>query len=113
VLSLRIGYGAMLIAAPQRVTRRWLGTALPPTQVALRALGARETVLHAGALAATLSGASPRPWLAGSIIGDLTDIAATRAARDQLPTGSAAATLAVAGASALVTAVLMATPAPG
>ena len=108
VLGARIAYGAVLVAAPQRVTGRWLGpaAATAPTQVALRALGAREVLLHAGALLALGRGASLRPWLAASAAGDLTDIAATTAARSGLPAGSAPATAAVAGGSAALSAAL-------
>ena len=100
----RIAYGAALIAAPARLARRWLGppSSLPPTQVPLRGLGAREVLLHAGGLAAALSGAPVRPWVAASVAGDLSDIGASAAGRDGLPDGAAAATLAVAGASALL-----------
>jgi hypothetical protein len=108
LLGFRIAYGAALIAAPARLARRWLGPAAEsaPTQVPLRGLGAREVLIHGGALAAALTGAPLRPWLAGSIVGDLTDIAATAAGRDQLPDGSALATLVVAGTSALISAAL-------
>lgn len=106
VLALRIAYGAALIAAPAGLTRSWLGPAAAqaPTQVALRGLGAREILLHAGGLAATLRGGAVRPWLAASIAGDVSDIAATVAGRRGLPGGAARATVAVAGASALVSA---------
>ena len=104
VLALRVAYGAALIAAPARLTRRWLGPAVDrdPTQVALRGLGAREVLLHAGGLAATVRGGAVRPWLAASIAGDVADIASTAAGRRGLPDGAATATLAVAGASALI-----------
>jgi hypothetical protein len=104
VLAARIAYGAALIAAPARLTRRWLGPAAgqDPAQVALRGLGAREVLLHAGGLAATVRGDAVRPWLAASVAGDLSDIAATAAGRRGLPGGAAPATLAVAGASALL-----------
>ena len=104
VLGLRIAYGAALIAVPARLTRRWLGPTVDgdPAQVALRGLGAREVLLHAGGLAATLRGGSVRPWLAASVAGDVSDIAATAAVRRGLPDGAAPTTLAVAGASALL-----------
>jgi hypothetical protein len=104
VLALRIAYGVALIAAPARLTRRWLGPAVEhdPTRVALRGLGAREVLLHAGGLVATLRGGAVRPWLAASVAGDVSDIAATTAGRSGLPDGAAPATLAVAGASALI-----------
>ncbi|HEX3834800.1 MAG TPA: hypothetical protein VHW04_22640 [Solirubrobacteraceae bacterium] len=111
VLGLRIAYGAGLVAAPGRLSRRWLGPAAnaAPTQVPLRALGAREIVLHAGAILAAVRGAPLRPWLAGSIVGDLSDLTATVTGRDELPRGSATATLVVAGSSALLSAAVAAT----
>jgi hypothetical protein len=110
LLGFRIAYGVALVAAPTRLARRWLGPAAEtaPTQVPLRGLGAREALIHGGALAAALTGAPLRPWLAASIAGDLTDIAATAAGRDRLPDGSARATLVVAGTSALISAALAA-----
>ncbi len=108
VLGFRIAYGVGLILAPGRLGRRWLGpeSSRAPTQVPLRGLGTREVVLHAGALAAALGGAPLRPWLLASITGDLTDVAATVAGRRQLPAGSAKATVAVGGGSALITGAL-------
>jgi hypothetical protein len=104
VLALRVAYGGALIAAPERLTLRWLGPAAEHvcTQVPLRGLGAREVLLHAGGLAAALGGGRVRPWLAASVAGDLTDIAATVAGRDALPDGAARATAGVAGTSALL-----------
>jgi hypothetical protein len=106
VLALRVVYGVALIAAPERLSRRWLGpdSERSPTQVALRGLGAREIVVHVAALNAALRGAPVRGFLAASIAGDLSDIAATVAGRDELPDGSAVATVVVAGGSALLTA---------
>ena len=106
VLALRVAYGAGLIAAPERLARRWLGPAAgaPPTQVPLRGVGAREIVVHGAAIAAALRGLPLRPFLAASIAGDLADILATVAGRRGLPDGAAPATLAVAGGSALLTA---------
>jgi hypothetical protein len=105
VLGLRIAYGAGLVAAPGRLTGRWLGPAPDSaTRVAIRGLGAREIALHCAALHAAFSGRPLRPWLMASMAGDLSDIAATAAARDGLPDRSPTATLVVAGASALATA---------
>lgn len=106
VMVLRIAYGAALIAAPERLARRWLGpdAGRPPAQVPLRALGMREVLLHAGGLATAMRGGDVRPWLAASIAGDLTDIAVTLAGRDGLPPDAATATAAVAGGSVLVSA---------
>src|SRR4051812_27214262 len=108
VLGLRIAYGACLIAAPARLSRSWLGPAgsQPPTQVPLRGVGAREIAVHGAGLVATLRGSPVRPWLAASVVGDVADVAATAAGRRALPPGAAAKTLAVAGASALLTVVV-------
>jgi len=110
LLGLRVAYGAGLVAAPERLTRRWLGPAAgaAPTQVPLRGMGAREIVVHGAAIAAVLRDAPLRPYLAASAAGDVADIVATVAGRRGLPDGSAAATLAVAGGSALLTAGLAA-----
>jgi hypothetical protein len=110
VAALRIAYGAALAIAPARTTRGWLGEdgARPAAGVALRALGAREIVLHAGAAAAALTGAPVRPWLLASIGGDCSDVAATFGAGSQLPDGAPAKTLAVAGGSAAVSAAVLA-----
>src|SRR3954454_894836 len=107
VLALRIAYGAALVAAPQRVTKRWIGAGAErgPASVPLRALGAREVVLHGLALGAALRGAPVAPWLAGSAVGDLVDVAAGApppAARPNLRAAAAPATAAVAGGSALL-----------
>jgi hypothetical protein len=106
VLGLRVAYGAGLVAAPERLARRWLGpsAATAPTQVPLRALGVREALIHAGAIAAACRGAAVRPYLAASIAGDLSDIAATVAGRRGLPGEAPAATAVVAGASAALSA---------
>jgi hypothetical protein len=108
VLGARIAYGAGLVAIPARLTRRWLGPAAEtaPTQVGVRGLGAREVLLHLGALAAAVRGEPLRPWLAASIAGDVADITGTVAARRALPEGSPLATLAVAGGSAALSAAL-------
>ena len=106
LLSFRIAYGAALLLAPARVAgNRWLGPGAgePAAEVPLRGMGAREVAVHGLALAALLRGSAVRPWLAASVAGDLADVAAAALARDGLPDGSAAATAAVAGGSALLT----------
>jgi hypothetical protein len=109
-MAVRIAYAAGLIAAPGRLGRRWLGPAADTasTQIPLQGLGTREIVLHAGVMWTALRGGPVRPWLAGSIAGDLTDIAATVARRAQLPDGSAPATAAVGGGSAMLSGLLLA-----
>jgi hypothetical protein len=110
VAGFRIAYGAALALAPARTTKAWLGddAGRPGGRVALRALGAREIVLHAGAIAAALGDAPVRPWLLASVGGDLSDIAATFASGSGLPDDAPVKTLVVAGASALVSAAVIA-----
>jgi hypothetical protein len=86
VAAARLGFGIGLIAAPGRVTARWLGAdaARPGTQVVTRGLGARDVALGAGALAA----GEPElvPWVAAAIVSDAVDCIATLAAGRSLPT---------------------------
>lgn len=108
VLLLRVSYGVALVAAPRRLALRWLGEDAnhASVQVALRGLGAREAILHGGAVLAVRRNAPIRPWLAASVAGDFTDIIATVAERRHLPDGSPLATLAVGGGSALISVLL-------
>jgi hypothetical protein len=109
-LATRIAYGAVMVVAPQKIGRRWLGSPAdePGGRVALRAVGGREIAVHGIALVALLRGAPVWPWLVASIGGDLTDVASTVAAGDGLPDGSVRATLATGGGSALLTAAMLA-----
>jgi hypothetical protein len=107
VLGFRVAYGLALLVAPGKVAGgRWLGPGArqPAATVALRGLGAREIALHGIALAALARGDAVRPWLAASICGDLADVGAAFASHAGLPDGSPAATAAVAGGSAALTA---------
>jgi hypothetical protein len=111
ILTFRIAYGAALLVAPGKVAgNRWLGPGAyqPAATVALRGLGAREVAVHGIALATLAKGGPVRPWLAASVAGDLADIASAFASRDGLPSGSPAATAAVAGGSAALTAAIAA-----
>jgi hypothetical protein len=106
VLGLRVAYGVALVVAPERLTRRWLGPVAERhgARVAVRALGAREAILHSAAIVAARRNAPLRPWLAASVAGDVCDMAVTTAERGGLPSGAAPATAGVAGAAALVSA---------
>jgi hypothetical protein len=110
VLGFRIAYGLALIVAPARLTKSWLGSVSENggTQVAVRALGAREVLLHTGAVLAAVNDKPVRPWLLASMAGDLTDVAATAAARADVPDDAPAKTAAVAGGSALLSGALAA-----
>ena len=109
--ALRAAYGAALLVSPSSTTRRWLGAAAQQAgggQVAVRALGAREVGIHAGALVAAMTGRPVLPWFAVSIAGDSADIVSTFVARRTLPDISAPATAVVAGASAALSAATVA-----
>jgi hypothetical protein len=108
-LGARIAYGAVMIVAPQKIGRKWLGSPAdePGGRVALRAVGGREVAVHGVALVTLLSGAPVWPWLVASIGGDLTDVVSTVAAGDGLPDGSVRATIATGGGSALLTAAML------
>ena len=107
ILGFRVAYGAGLLLAPDKITKAWLGPLDDPTRVALRALGTREIVLHALAIAAVLNDAPAKPLLAASIAGDVSDIVATVLGQSGLPDGAAPKTAAVAGGSAALTALLL------
>lgn len=110
LLSFRLAYGLGLLVAPAKLAgKRWLGPGAraAPAKVGLRGVGIREVALHGAGLAVLAAGGDLRPWLAVSILGDLGDIAATSADRAELPDGSAPATAAVAGGSALLSAILV------
>jgi hypothetical protein len=106
LLGFRVAYGVALLVAPGKVAgNRWLGPGArqPAAEVALRGLGAREVAVHAIALARLSRGEPIRPFLAASIASDMADVAAAIVSRDGLPSGSPAATAAVAGGSAALT----------
>lgn len=108
----RVGLGAGLVAAPVALGRPWVGPPAerPGGQVALRALGVRDTVLGTGAVLAARRGPAEAAagWALALAACDLVDGVATFLARDELPSrgvpvmglafGAAAAGVAVAAA---------------
>jgi hypothetical protein len=106
----RTAFGIALLAAPGRVGGGWLGPAAGerPVHVAIRGLGARDIALAGGAAWAASRGEGMRPWLVGTVAGDLADIGATLAAGDSIPSRARWGTLALAGGSALAGAALAA-----
>lgn len=81
----RIGFGAALVLAPERVTARWLGrdSSRASVQVASRGLGARDVVLGVGVLVSPPT--QLVPWVAAAIVADTADLVATLAAGRSLP----------------------------
>ena len=108
ILGFRVLYGAGLLLAPDKITKSWLGPLDDASRVALRALGTREIGLHALAIAAVLNDAPVKPLLAASIAGDVSDVVSTAIGRGGLPGGAAPKTAAVAGGSAVLTALILA-----
>ena len=104
----RIAFGVGLLAAPQRVAKGWLAgdAQRPPTQVAVRGLGARDVALAAGVVLAAREGTPLRPWLVGCLACDLADIASTLAAGSALPARARWGTVALAGGAAVAGAAL-------
>ncbi|HEY5198666.1 MAG TPA: hypothetical protein VIJ51_16720 [Solirubrobacteraceae bacterium] len=106
----RLAYSAGLILAPERTAAGWIGrdgAAATGAQIGLRGLAARDTALAACLLAADAGGRSRRPWFALCALGDLADLAATLVApAEDLPSRSRLGTIALAGGSAAIGAVL-------
>lgn len=102
----RLGFGAGLLASPERLASGWLGrdARRGPTKLAVRALGARDVAISAGTLA-TLREERPdqlRLWLAAAVLSDVVDTAATAAtAGDALPANARWGTVVLGGGSAL------------
>lgn len=102
----RLGFGAGLIARPATLTGAWIGRdALRSGPQALgRALGVRDFVLGAGALAT--SGREQQRWLLAAVAADSTDLAITAANRRLPVVGRLLVSLAAAGGVAMGTAAL-------
>jgi len=85
----RIAIGAGLVLAPRLSTRPWIGedAGRPGAKVLARAMGARDLVIGAIALH-TLGNAQVAPrWQKAGAAVDAVDLAATLAARRELPRG--------------------------
>lgn len=109
----RLAIGAGLIAAPSVAASGWIGddSSRPATQVALRALGARDAALGVGGLLAARGGGGLRGWMAGAAVSDLTDALASLAAGDALPPRGRVGVIALAAGSAVACAAIAATAA--
>ena len=98
----RSAFGVALTLAPRVTAAGWLGrdARRPGTQVALRALGARDLAIGLGAAYAASQGHGARPWLQAGTLADAVDLAATVRARQHLPPLAVAAVGAMAAGSA-------------
>jgi hypothetical protein len=105
----RLVFGAGLAAAPGKVASGWIGADAnrPAARVVIRGLGVRDMALSAGALSVRDDDARMANWLAAAVVCDLADIGITLATpADALPANARWGTVALAGVSALVGAVL-------
>ena len=96
----RVGMGIALLAAPERITRPWLGRHGTGTgaQVMGSIIGIRDLVVGAAQLQ---GGRAARPWIAAGAVCDAVDCAVTLRARDDLPAfGVVACTVMAAGGAA-------------
>jgi hypothetical protein len=103
----RFAFGVTFIAKPNVMDRAWIGkqARLPGAQVLSRAVGARDLALGLGGLQAlTRDDGSARPWLAAAAICDAVDLGATWAADKGIPRQARSGVLAIAGGSALLSA---------
>jgi hypothetical protein len=104
----RFIFGVAFIAKPTLMDRAWIGkqARLPGAQLLARAVGARDLVLGLGGLQAVArDDGSARPWLAAAGICDAVDFGATWAAGRRIPRQARIGVLAIAGVSALLSAI--------
>jgi hypothetical protein len=81
----RVGFGAGLLFAPERLTSPWLGADATrgATKVVSRSVGARDVALGLGALAA--GDGEVRACVGGGLLADLADLLGTATAGSALP----------------------------
>jgi hypothetical protein len=102
----RVAFGLSFLARPGAARGSWVGRAAkkPGTQVVIRAQGARDVALGAGAIRALARGDVPemRAWITAQAGCDLVDLVMTWGARDALPKRRARMAMVVAGVSTVV-----------
>jgi hypothetical protein len=97
-------FGVAYLVEPKRTGAGWIGRPARKggATVLTRALGARDLALALGALAALRGRGDARGWFAAHALADGGDLAATLAARDDLPRQGFRFATAMAGASTAV-----------
>ena len=104
----RLLFGVTFIAEPKLMERAWIGkqARLPGAQLLARAVGARDLALGLGGLQALRrKDGSARPWLTAAAVCDVVDFGATWTAGRGIPREARNGVLAVAGVSAILSAV--------
>lgn len=91
--------GLLLLAFPDRAGEAWAGRGGrgAAARTFVRAVGARDFALGAGLLAAHRRGDDLKVWLAGGVLSDGVDLAATFAAGSEIPLGGRLGVIAAAG----------------
>jgi hypothetical protein len=109
----RILFGAAFLLSPERAAGSWIGSVAGSGggEVMVRATGARDLALGAGALATLRGSGDARPWFAAHLVSDATDAAATWVARRELGAARTAYAMFMGGASAAIAAAYLADPA--
>ena len=100
----RVAIGTALLAAPQLVTRGWVGAdgSTAGGKLLARGLGARDLVLGLGVINALDRGdPGARDWVRASALADVGDAVATVLAFRHLPKRSAFGVLLIAGGAAV------------
>jgi hypothetical protein len=101
----RCAFGLGYLLAPARMGHGWVDKASrqSETQVMIRGLGARDLALGGGGLWSLLADdESARAWFAAHALADASDLAATLAARQDLPPRRVAFASAMAGVSTAI-----------
>lgn len=96
----RVLFGIVCLVAPRQILRQWGKDVSAPVLWWIRAFGARDAVLGAGALAALNRPDPDVSWVVAGAIADTADAAVAIAFRDELGSAFTATTLAVAGPAA-------------
>ncbi|MGH3991283.1 MAG: hypothetical protein ACRDSN_02330 [Pseudonocardiaceae bacterium] len=107
----RLAFGVGLLASPEKVASGWLGddARRGPVKIVVRAVGARDIALSAGALATLRNTDALRLWLGGGVLSDLCDVVSTLVTPGSVLPGNARwGTVALGGGSALAGAALIA-----
>ncbi len=71
----RVLTGVVLLAAPGRLARGWLGTNDDRGVYMMRAVGGRDLAIGAGMVWSVATDRTPVPWLLASVAGDAADTA--------------------------------------
>ena len=104
----RLIFGVAFISQPRLMERAWIGkqARVPGAQLLARAVGARDLALGLGGLQALpRNDGSARPWLAAAAVCDAVDFGATWTAGRTIPRQARTGVLAIAGVSALLSAI--------